>query len=332
LVPSFLSTKSMELIIPHSDKNSQSIDLLTSNFTVVIPQAIGGPVYTNTGNDILKANTGMFSGDINFKQVNDTNGISEHVVRKGDTLSGVAELFNVSINTIKWENNLKSNTLRVGQELRILPTTGVTHTIKKGDTYGKIAKKYHVDIKDITIYNDLDADKLTIGKEIIVPNGVKQTVRKTSYKKYSSSKKSSRKVGGSAQSGYYIRPAAGRISSRFGPRRRGYHYGIDFANKPGTPLVASHSGTVIKVVNYCTDNSGRSKCGGGYGNHIIIQHSNGTKTLYGHARKVIVSKGSQVRQGQKIGEMGNTGRSTGAHVHFEIIKSNGQKMNPNRLF
>ncbi|RUA13104.1 MAG: M23 family peptidase, partial [Flavobacteriia bacterium] len=130
-----------------------------------------------------------------------------------------------------------------------------------------------------------------------------------------------------------IRPSAGRITSHFGPRHGSYHYGIDFGQYRGAPIVASASGTVIKTVYGCAVRSWR--CGGGYGNNIIIQHANGTKTRYAHLRKIIVKKGEHVVQGQKIGEMGNTGNvrprprsassTAGTHLHFEIRSSVNEK-------
>ena len=221
-----------------------------------------------------------------------------------------------------WENNL-GKTLKVGQELNILPVTGIMHTIKKGDTFAKIASKYEVEIQDITVFNNIDATKLTIGNKIIIPNGVKQvsyTKKKTtSSKSYSPS---THKNGGQAQSGYYARPTAGVVTSRFGPRWGRYHYGIDFGGVNGvSAIVAAASGTVEKTY-----------CGKGYGNCLVIKHGNGTKTLYAHNTRLLVSAGASVKKGQKIAILGRTGNVTGPHLHFEIIKANGQKMNPNSLY
>ena len=101
---------------------------------------------------------------------------------------------------------------------------------------------------------------------------------------------------------------------------------FDIGNKRGAPVVASASGKVIKVVNYCKE--GSSSCGGKYGNYITIEHPNGMKTKYAHLQTVSVSLGASVSQGEKIGTIGNTGRSTGPHLHFEVIKSNGSTIRP----
>ncbi len=310
IFPSIHKSQALDTKQKPKEENSQSLAILTPNYTVIIPDAIGGPIYISDRKDVLVANTGSLSGNIPIQTI-DENGVSIYIVREGDTLSEIAELFNVSINTIKWENNL-GKTLRAGQELRILPLTGVSHTVKKGDTFSKIASKYSVEIEDITIFNDIDAKSLKVGQKIIVPNGVKQTT--SSRKTYSGT---SRKIN-NAPTGYYIRPTNGRTSSPFGVRRGGYHYGIDIASPTGTPIVASASGTVVKT-----------SCGSGYGICTIIKHNNGTQTLYAHNSRLFVRVGDNVKQGQKIANVGSTGRSTGPHVHFEIqnIKT-GAKIRP----
>jgi len=107
------------------------------------------------------------------------------------------------------------------------------------------------------------------------------------------------------------------ITSRFGQRASGNHKGLDIAAPTGTNIVASAAGTVILSGNY----------NDGYGNYIIIDHGNGVKTLYAHCSKLYVSVGQYVAQGESIGAVGNTGNSTGPHLHLEVIV-NGLKYNP----
>lgn len=329
LAPGASRTQALNNQLHQADKNPTDLGLLSPNFGVSIPDATGGPIYDNDGNKVLVPNISILPDNVSSKTIEDTNGISTYIVRKGDTLSEIAELFDVSINTIKWENNI-GNTLKLGQELRILPVTGVTHTIAKGDSFSKIAKKYEVDVEDITIFNDIDEKKLSIGKELIIPNGVKvKTPKTTTTTKRSTLSKVINKISQTkASTGYYTRPTRGRFTSKFGPRihpisrKRSYHYGIDFAGKEGAPIVAAASGTVISN-NYC---------GRGYGICVEIQHNNGTKTRYAHTSKVFVAKGAQVKKGQKIANIGKTGNVTGAHLHFEIIKANGSRLNPNTIF
>lgn len=247
-------------------------------------------------------------------------------VKPGDTLSQIAEDFDVSQNTIRWENNLSGSAIKVGQKLNILPVTGVKHIVKKGDNFSKIASQYDAELEDMLVYNGLTKDSgLKVGDILFVPNGViKNIVSKTNKTTSSSSKVvySSSK----ASVGYYIRPATGTITSPYGSRRSGFHYGVDIGNKRGTVVSAAASGVVVNVVGYCKE--GVSSCGGRYGNYITIQHPNGTKTKYAHLQKASVSVGQNVSQGEQIGTIGNTGRSTGPHLHFEVINSNGSTMKP----
>ncbi|MBP7846181.1 MAG: LysM peptidoglycan-binding domain-containing protein, partial [Candidatus Pacebacteria bacterium] len=112
------------------------------------------------------------SGSIaNVYEESSTGEISVYVVREGDTLATVAKMFGVSTNTIKWSNDLTSNTLKAGTRLTILPVSGVTHTVQKGDTISSIAKKYNGDVDEITEFNDLSTGKIAIGDKIIIPNG-----------------------------------------------------------------------------------------------------------------------------------------------------------------
>ncbi|WP_374723581.1 murein hydrolase activator EnvC family protein [Calidifontibacillus erzurumensis] len=120
-------------------------------------------------------------------------------------------------------------------------------------------------------------------------------------------------------SGTFLMPTTGHISSGFGERWGTMHYGIDIANKVGTPVIASANGTV-KWANYVNR----------YGNTVLIKHNiNGKtyETLYAHLDKINVKIGQKVTQGQKIGEMGNTGRSFGSHLHFEIHVGGGWNQN-----
>lgn len=307
-----------------NDTNSQRVDVLTVNYAVEIPEAIGGPNEPTIDNRLalLSPQVGIITGATSMKNVEiDPDGIIVYVVQDGDTLSEIAESFDVSVNTIKWENNL-SNTIKPGQELRILPVSGVRHTIAKGDTFGKIAEMYDVEVEDITVFNDIDATKLVPGKKIMIPNGTVRTVVKSSSSSTKSSSKSSSvsSVSSSVSDGYYIRPTSGPVTSPFGPRKATYHYGIDIAPGTGTPIVAAADGTVIKTT-----------CGSGYGKCLIIQHANGTQSLYAHASALYVDVGTNVKQGQKIAAVGSTGNSTGPHLHFEIREPNGKKRNVNFL-
>jgi murein DD-endopeptidase MepM/ murein hydrolase activator NlpD len=247
-----------------------------------------------------------------------------YTVKEGDTLSEIAELFDVSTNTIRWENNISGEKIMVGQKLNILPVTGVKHIVKKGDTVSKIANNYDAESEDVFIFNDISKESiLNVGDVVFVPNGI---IKQVSNSKSSSGVKSSNTK---VDTGYYARPiAGGRVTSPYGSRKGGFHYGVDLAvdGRTGHPIMASANGEVIKVVSGCK--VGNTSCGGRYGNYIVIKHNNGTKTIYAHLEKVQVSVGDKVNQGEKIGTLGNTGRSTGPHLHFEIENANGSKMKP----
>jgi LysM repeat protein len=225
--------------------------------------------------------------------------ISVYVVREGDTLSQIAEMFNVTVNTIKWGNDLSSNTLKTGQTLVILPISGIKYTVVKGDTVASIAKKYKGDEDEIIAYNNLQkGDALIAGSVIIVPDGEvaapPTTIRSTGTS------------GLKEYAGYYMRPIVG------GRKTQGIHgyNGVDLAAPIGTSLLAAADGQVI-IARFGGWN-------GGYGNYIVIRHPNGTQTLYAHASRIDVSAGDTVNQGDIIGAVGSTGKSTGPHVHFEI--------------
>ncbi|MBT3282730.1 peptidoglycan DD-metalloendopeptidase family protein [bacterium] len=228
--------------------------------------------------------------------------ISIYVVREGDSLSQIAKMFSVSTNTIIWANDIKRGSfITPGQTLVILPITGVRHTVVKGETVKSITKKYDGDYEEILQYNDLTLEStIAVGDVVVVPGGEIATP------KYSAAGTVIRGSNGPSYSGYYIKPlTAGRRSQGL----HGYN-GVDYAAPVGTPVLASASGDVII--------SRGSGWNGGYGKYIVIKHSNGTQTLYSHNSSNIVYSGQHVVQGQVIGYVGSTGRSTGPHVHFEI--------------
>ncbi len=230
--------------------------------------------------------------------------ISTYTVRPGDTLSGIAKLFDVTPNTILWANDLSSaSKLRAGQVLTILPVPGVKYAVKKGDTLASVAKQFSADAVEIASYNGIEDGKLSVGSEIIIPDG---EIRAAPAPKPKKSGGIAVRGGTAAQIGYYASPLA-----RY-TRTQGVHgyNGVDLAAPMGTPILASADGEVI-IAKHTGWN-------GGYGDYIVIQHSNGSQTLYSHAASVSVSVGQQVARGQVIGTVGTTGKSTGPHVHFEI--------------
>lgn len=232
--------------------------------------------------------------------------ISVYIVRPGDTIGTIAKMYNVSVNTIRWTNELKkSDVIKPGDSLIILPITGIQHTVKKGDTIKSLAKKYGGNFEEILAYNDLDPAKgLVVGDTIIIPDGEESTI-------ISSTKpvaKSPSKYSGPSSSGYFMKPVT---NYRRTQGLHGYlHNAIDMAASLGTPIYAAAEGKVIIAKG--------SGWNSGYGNYVVISHPNGTQTLYAHLSKLNVSVGQRVDKGDNIGGMGSTGKSTGSHLHFEI--------------
>lgn len=305
-----------------SGQNSQTIPLLETSIDPDMNNNKPNEDVVIDNNEALQATEIPFFIDAKYEKSSVSDKIYVYTVEEGDTLSQIAETFDVSVNTIRWENNLSGQSIKVGQKLNILPVTGVKHIVKKGDTIGGIANKYDAESEDIYIFNDISSkDTLKQGDIIFVPNGIIKAVVSKGPSGGSSSSSNTK-----VASGYYLRPVSGRVTSSYGSRRGGFHYGIDFGNSRGTSVSAAASGKVVKAITGCTE--GRTSCGGRYGNYVVVQHSNGTKTFYAHLQRVSVSIGDSVSQGEQVGTVGNTGRSTGPHLHFEIENANGSKMRP----
>lgn len=256
--------------------------------------------------DVLSATTGSLrvsTEDVDYP-MNDS--ISVYEVRKGDTIASVAKLYGVSKNTIMWANDLKSEKISPGDLLVILPITGVKHTVKSGDTIASVARKYKGDIDDIAKYNGIASDaKLAVGDILIVPEG-EITVTTTKNGKTITKPKVTGSYVNIAPSGFFARPLLG------GRKTQGIHghNAVDIAANTGTPIYAAASGKVLVAKSFGYN--------GGYGEMVIIAHEGKIQTVYAHMNDVYVSSGQTVAQGQNIGTVGNTGRSTGPHLHFEI--------------
>ncbi len=243
--------------------------------------------------------------------------IIEYTVLEGDTVSSIAQKFGVSVDTIRWQNSLASkDSIKVGQSLEILPVTGISHKVQKGDTVYSIAKKYDTDAQGVvnfpfnTFSND-ETFELAIGQTVIVPEGVK--TEQAPWAPTSRVRQITPNAGTVVASGQFVWPTNGTITQGF----YWYHKGIDIANRAAPAILAADSGRVVT--------SGWSSVG--YGNHVIIDHGNGFRTLYAHMSRIFVVAGQTVNRGDQIGQMGSTGRSTGIHLHFEVIQG-GAHLSP----
>ncbi len=238
-----------------------------------------------------------------------------YTVQKGDTVFLISHKFHVSQETIIWANDkldMDPDLLSVGQELWILPVSGVWHTVKAGDTLASIAKRYQVTPDVITGYKPngiSDTAALIPGRKLIVPGGIRPFEARLVY-----TSAGAVTVNALPQAGLFIWPCNGVITQYFSQ----YHLAIDIGNREGTPIYAAAAGTVTLAGWYGT-----------MGNTVRISHAGGYETLYGHMSKVLVQVGQVVKQGEQIGLMGSTGRSTGPHTHF-IIHRGGGAVNPIR--
>ena len=310
-------------IVDTSSSGSSSSNSTTLKAAVNIdpnPQKGGGDI-SIAGGVALVSESGPAGTTADVEDATSSTQISIYVVRPGDSLAEISKMFGVSKNTILWANNLKGvSDIHPGDTLVILPVSGVQHTVTKGETLASIVKKYRGDMQDVLDFNGFALGaKVAVGDVVIIPDGVDgpASVPASSGNGKSGGSNSSSKVGsyerlipgsgGPALAGYFIRPIDSKWRKTQGLHG---HNGVDFGAPVGTPITASADGTVIVARP--------SGYNGGYGAYIVINHPNGTQTVYGHLSRVSVSQSEQVNQGDVIGYSGNSGRSTGAHLHFEI--------------
>lgn len=282
--------------------NSQNMALLQASISPNLgASTTKSDISILSGTSILPESQGPFSDGKDHST--ETDQISLYVVRGGDTLPAIAKMFNVSTNTIVWANDLKNNKVSVGQTLVIMPMTGIQHTVKSGDTLKSIVNKYKGNVDEVMQYNDLTlTSKLAVGDVIFIPDGDYVSAPAKTNSGGSSPSQSSTP----SYAGYYLRPITG------GVKTQGIHghNGVDLASSFGAKIMAAADGVVLIAKN--------GGWNGGYGSYVVIKHNNGTQTLYGHLSNVSVSAGENVEQGQAIGAMGSTGKSTGVHLHFEV--------------
>lgn len=233
----------------------------------------------------------------------------DYKVKSGDTISGIAKKFGLSnISSIISVNDIdNARQIRVGQKLRIPSIDGITYTVSSGDSIQSIAEKNNIKFETLLDVNELNSEILTVGQSLFLP-GVGLD-RKTLQSKMGE---------------LFILPISEKFrwSSPYGWRAdpftgvRSFHTGTDMACPTGTPILAAMGGRITDV--------GYNRI---YGNYTIIDHGNGYQTLYAHQSKTISKKGQWVNQGEKIGLVGNTGYSTGPHLHFMVYK-NGCRIDP----
>lgn len=230
-----------------------------------------------------------------------------YTVRSGDTVSSIAARFGIrNISSLLSVNAIpNARRVKTGQSLKVPSIDGVLYTVIRGDSLERIAGRYSVPVTALLDANDLSKATLTAGQKLFIPGA---TLSSYELRK--------------ALGELFIYPISGRLTSRFGWRNdpftgvKTFHTGIDLAAPIGTRIKATLDGTVATT--------GYSAV---YGNYAIISHDDGYQSLYGHMSRIAVKRGQSVTQGSIIGYVGNTGYSTGSHVHFSVYKK-GKMVDP----
>jgi murein DD-endopeptidase MepM/ murein hydrolase activator NlpD len=247
-------------------------------------------------------------------------------VRAGDTLTGIAHRFDVSMMTLWWANHLSSkDALHIGQTILIPPVSGVVVTVTPADTLETLSAKYGVEPTEIIEANDLQDPNLVVGQTLTIPGARAAGIPVAKPAKAPSTTRATTRSGGSSRpparytGGTFHWPVAGGYISQY------FHYGhyaIDIAADYGTKVMAAASGTVIFA--------GWKNNGGGY--QVWIAHGSNLYTTYNHMSSITVGRGQSVARAQQVGRIGMTGNATGPHLHFEVwrgpVWNGGTRVNP----
>lgn len=259
-----------------------------------------------------------------------TDEVKVHKVLAGESIWGISRKYNISVDNLQKANpKLDPSKIKINQELNLVvpkPLVSVK-TTELAPYKENIPFEQKVEFSS-SLYKDQTSIKVKgeygerdIVAEVVKINGIEDS-RTVISEKVTKEPKTQVVVKGTKVAppkkgtGSFKMPTRGSLSSRFGTRWGSMHAGIDLAAPIGTPVNAADGGTVTFV--------GQKS---GYGNFIMIDHGSGYVSCYGHLSKFYVTRGEKVFKGQKIAAVGNTGRSTGPHLHFEIRK-NGNPVNP----
>jgi len=234
---------------------------------------------------------------------------NKYKVTKGDSVSGIAQKHGVSVGAIIASNNIKNaRRLQEGTILRIPNIDGIPYQIQRGDNLSKISASFNVPLEVILDVNDIKSDNIKPGENLFIPGARMNDIdlRMSLGELF-----------------MYPLPTKRYITSYYGMRKDPisgalqFHDGVDFRANTGTTVMAALDGTISVVSESWL-----------YGKYIIMSHPNGYKTLYGHLNAYSVKQGDRVARGKKIGEVGNTGYSTGPHLHLGIYDKNNKLINP----
>ena len=238
--------------------------------------------------------------------LSETFRFEKYTVKPGDSISSIASRHSLSVGSVIASNGISNaKRLKAGVVLRLPNMDGRPYSVRRGDSLSRIAASFGVPVEAILDANDLSSDSIHPGMTLFLP-GARLSGEEL------------RMVLGDR----FIYPVRGRLTSGYGWRSdpftgvRRFHAAIDLAAPVGTPLFAATDGRVASL--------GYNSV---YGKYIILSHSDGYQTMYAHLNEYRTEKGVRISQGARIGDVGNTGYSTGSHVHFAVFK-NGRALNP----
>jgi murein DD-endopeptidase MepM/ murein hydrolase activator NlpD len=266
----------------------------------------------NTPNGTSPENSSVSTDNNNHHGMLVTFEWNRYKVQRGDSVSSIAQRFGVSVGAIIASNDIRNaRRLQEGAILRIPNIDGIPYQIQRGDSLSRISTSFNVPLEVILDVNDIKSDNIRPGETLFIPGARMNDIDLRM-----------------SLGELFMFPLPGRrhVTSNFGMRKDPisgvlqFHNGVDFRANVGTTVMASMDGIVSVVGENWL-----------YGKYIIISHSNGYKTLYGHLNSFSVKQGDRVARGRKIGESGNTGYSTGPHLHFSIYDRNNRLVNPLEL-
>lgn len=270
--------------------------------------------------------------------------IIQYTVVQGDTVIGIAEKHGLKPQTILWGNYYElrddPHRLQPGQSLNILPVDGVYHEWQAGDGLGVVADFFGVKPEDIINYpankldlasvGDFSAPNITPGTWLIIPGGERQfyawsapigiTRDNPAVARQMGPGSCGKVLDGAVGFGSFIWPSDKHYLSGFDYSPDTNHRGIDIAGNTGEALWAVDAGVIV----YAGWNDY------GYGNMVVVDHGNGWQSLYAHMSALNVLCGQSVGQGTILGAIGSTGRSSGSHIHFELMHTQYGKVNPHQ--
>ena len=252
-----------------------------------------------------------------------------HEVQPGETLYGIAEQYGIEPQYMLWNNpELTTNPdlLIIGARVLVPGVNAIVYDVRLGDTITAIAATYDIDPDDVVSFapNDLiSADRIIEGSVLVLPGAVPPPPPPPpapAPEPLDVPAQGPLPAGigaafapATAASVGYVWPVAGTLWGGFGPRWGSFHKGVDIGASGGTAVTAAASGQV--VLSTYRDN--------GYGNYIIVRHSDGSETLYAHLLERYVVLGQYVNQGEVVGAVGCSGWCNGNHLHFEVILGGG---------